>query len=165
MTEVPVWFPPDVLGRLQGLADRERRTVPAQVLWTVERALDAADRAARGALQPPGAAERRGARAAFAVALREIHVTGGAPSTRALARKVGFISHNAVHCYLSGKLLPPWDKAAQIVTALGGDPESLRDLWVATQLSPAPAGQAAHLPAAAAAGYCGVATTRDGAAR
>ena len=68
------------------------------------------------------------------VALRELHLRAGAPSTRSIARSTGNeISHDTVNRILKGSDLPQWRSLEFIVKALEGDVETFLDLWVSAR--------------------------------
>jgi acetyl esterase/lipase len=68
------------------------------------------------------------------VALRELHLHAGEPSTRAIARSSGgAISHDTVHRILTSDDVPTWKSLAPIVEALDGDVEAFRALWVSAR--------------------------------
>lgn len=68
------------------------------------------------------------------VALRELHLHAGEPSTRAIARSTGgAISHDTVHRILTSKDLPRWNPLELIVKALDGDVENFLALWVSAR--------------------------------
>src|SRR6266540_3856137 len=56
----------------------------------------------------------------------------GSRAPETLRGKVGF-SHTTVHQVLSCKRLPSWGKLELVVEALGGDPETMRPLWVSAR--------------------------------
>lgn len=56
-------------------------------------------------------------------ALRELHLTVGAPSTRTIAKRTDSMSHTTVNDVLKGKRLPSWSVLEDIVLALI-EPES-----------------------------------------
>jgi hypothetical protein len=65
------------------------------------------------------------------VALRELHLHAGKPSTRWIARSTGGkISHDTVHRMLTGTHLPSWVSLELVVRALNGDVETFRALWI-----------------------------------
>lgn len=68
------------------------------------------------------------------VALRELHLHKGEPSTRVIARATGGeISRDTVSRVLRGQDLPRWRSLELVVTALDGDVESFRTLWVSAR--------------------------------
>ena len=68
------------------------------------------------------------------VALYELHLHAGKPSTRAIARLTGHaISHDTVNRVLRGGDLPRWVPLELVVKALNGDVEAFRALWVSAQ--------------------------------
>lgn len=68
------------------------------------------------------------------VALNELHLYAGEPSTRAIARSTGrAISHDTVNRVLRGEDLPRWSPLELVVKALGGDVETFRALWVSAR--------------------------------
>lgn len=66
-------------------------------------------------------------------ALRALHVRAGEPSSRAIARGAGGLSHTTVHGALRGARVPSWPVLAKLVKALDGDEEEFRELWAATR--------------------------------
>jgi hypothetical protein len=70
------------------------------------------------------------------VALRELHLHAGEPSTRAIALSTErAISHDTVHRILTSEGLPRWEPLEHVVRALDGDVESFRTLWVSARRS------------------------------
>jgi hypothetical protein len=67
------------------------------------------------------------------VALRELHLLAGEPSTRAIARSTGALSHDTVYRVLTGPDLPRWGPLELVVEALHGDVETFRGLWVSAR--------------------------------
>jgi DNA-binding phage protein len=68
------------------------------------------------------------------VALRDLHLHAGEPSTRAIARSAGrAVSHDTVNRVLRGDGLPSWTSLEFVVKALGGDVEAFRKLWVSAR--------------------------------
>jgi hypothetical protein len=68
------------------------------------------------------------------LALRELHLHAGEPSTRWIARSTGGkISHDTVHRTLTSTHLPRWDPLELVVKALNGDVETFRVLWMAAR--------------------------------
>jgi proline dehydrogenase len=68
------------------------------------------------------------------VALRELHLHAGEPSTRAIERSTAHaISHDTVNRVLRGEDLPRWSSLELVVQALGGDVETFRELWVSAR--------------------------------
>ncbi len=68
------------------------------------------------------------------VALRQLYLRKGEPSTRSVARDTGKqISHDTVNRMLKGSDLPQWTSLEFVVKALGGDVETFRNLWVAAR--------------------------------
>src|ERR1700730_5609960 len=65
----------------------------------------------------------------FARALREVHRRGGKPSRDWLWRQIN-VSHATGFHILNGDRFPSWQHAGSLVKACGGDPESLRNLWL-----------------------------------
>ncbi len=71
-----------------------------------------------------------GPTAQLARALQSLHAAKGAPSVRALARKIGDVSHTTVADALAGRRVPSWQVLEGIVRALDGDAEPFRQLWL-----------------------------------
>jgi hypothetical protein len=68
------------------------------------------------------------------VALRELHLHAGEPSTRAIALSADRgISHTTVHRILTSEDLPRWMSLQLIVRALDGDVETFRALWLSAR--------------------------------
>jgi len=68
------------------------------------------------------------------VALRELHLHAGEPSTRAIERCTDHaISHDTVNRVLRGGDLPRWSSLELVVKALDGDLETFRNLWVSAR--------------------------------
>jgi CheY-like chemotaxis protein len=74
-----------------------------------------------------------GPAAQLAGALQSLHVANGAPSVRALARKIGEVSHTTVADALAGRRVPSWEALQGIVHALDGDEAEFRRLWQAAK--------------------------------
>lgn len=72
----------------------------------------------------------------FFQALRRMHRQADSPSSRALATKIGGMSHTTVNSALRGQKVPTWPVVAKIVDALGGDVEVMRQLWMEAQEPP-----------------------------
>ncbi|MFE0255184.1 response regulator [Streptomyces sp. NPDC059010] len=70
-------------------------------------------------------------------ALYLLHLRGGEPSMRELAGRTRLLSHDTVHRVLTRSETPRWRPLELVVTALGGDVEQFRDLWVAARLAEA----------------------------
>jgi hypothetical protein len=64
-------------------------------------------------------------------ALQELHRVAGAPSVRRIAAHCPSASHATVHSTLRGQTYPSWVVAAEIITALGGNPKDYRRLYLA----------------------------------
>ncbi len=71
--------------------------------------------------------------AAFSAALRDLHVRAGEPSSRAMAKEIGGISHTTLYAALRGTSVPSWPVTQKLVEHLGGDVEAFRDLWADTR--------------------------------
>lgn len=71
--------------------------------------------------------------AAFSAALRDLHVRAGEPSSRAMAKEIGGISHTTLYAALRGTSVPSWPVTQKLVEHLGGDVETFRDLWADTR--------------------------------
>lgn len=68
------------------------------------------------------------------VALRELHLRAGEPSTRSISKATGKqISHETVNQTLKGSVLPHWTTVEFIVKALEGDVETFRELWISAR--------------------------------
>jgi tetratricopeptide (TPR) repeat protein len=87
-------------------------------------------------------------------ALRLLHRQAGAPSVRQIAARTGQggLSHSTVHDILKGRRVPKWATFEQVVSALGGDPETFRLRWAAAaeaadDLSPRATGSRTAEPA------------------
>lgn len=75
----------------------------------------------------------------LASALRDLHAQAGAPSARALAKRIGTVSHTTVSEALAGRRTPSWPIVASLVQQLAGDEDRFRALWsAATTTSPTP---------------------------
>lgn len=71
-----------------------------------------------------------GAAAPLAEALRALHAQAGAPSTRALARQIGTVSHTTIADTLAGRRTPSWSVVVALVRVLNGDEEEFKQLWL-----------------------------------
>ena len=69
------------------------------------------------------------AEAALNMALLDLREEAGNPSTRAIAKAVGGMSHTTVHAALSGTTIPSWPVLSKLVSYLGGDEDTFRQLW------------------------------------
>jgi hypothetical protein len=69
------------------------------------------------------------------VALRELYLQAGEPSTRTIARSTRALSHDTVHRVLTGPTLPRWGPLELVVEVLNGDVEKFRDLWITARRS------------------------------
>lgn len=111
---------------LRGLAEDSFRTPDGQALWLLRQAWSHAIPARP---QPDPEALRF-----LAAELREARAQAGGPSVRVIAAKVrqegGQMSHTTVNDSLRGLMLPSWPTLERIVTALNGDAEHFRALWV-----------------------------------
>lgn len=68
------------------------------------------------------------------VALRELHLHAGEPSTREIERSAGrAISHETINRVLRSGSLPRWRSLEPVVKALEGDVETFRALWVSAR--------------------------------
>jgi DNA-binding NarL/FixJ family response regulator len=67
----------------------------------------------------------------FFAAMQRLRVQAGEPSTREIARMSGQISHDTVHRTMTGPALPRWANVEAVVRALGGDPDTVKPLWLA----------------------------------
>jgi hypothetical protein len=70
---------------------------------------------------------------AFFRSVRQLHRRAGEPSSRAIAGKVGDMSHTTVNLALRGPKVPSWPVVAKVVNALGGDVEEFRQVWLDAQ--------------------------------
>jgi hypothetical protein len=61
--------------------------------------------------------------------LLRLYRLAGEPSTRTLAKAVGF-GHATVHVALRGPRVPRWGLLELLVEALGGDVDRFRQLWI-----------------------------------
>jgi TIR domain len=77
-------------------------------------------------VQNPG---QSSAEAALSIALRDLREEAGTPSTRTIAKGVGGMSHTTVHAALTGTTLPSWPVLSKLVSYLGGDEVTFRQLW------------------------------------
>jgi hypothetical protein len=73
--------------------------------------------------------DRSRAEAALFSALRGLREAVGSPSVRTIAREVGGVSHTTVHAALTGTTIPTWPVLSKLVTYLGGDETTFRQLW------------------------------------
>jgi TIR domain len=73
------------------------------------------------------------AEAAFFAALRDLYVRAGEPSTRAMAKEIGGVSHTTLHAAIRGTTVPSWPVVAKLVASLGGDTDTFRELWADTR--------------------------------
>lgn len=71
--------------------------------------------------------------AAFSAALRNLHVRAGEPSSRAMAKEIGGISHTTLYAALRGTSVPSWPVTQKLVEHLNGDLETFRELWADTR--------------------------------
>jgi len=78
-------------------------------------------------------ATQSSAEAAFFAALRELYVRAGEPSTRAMAKAIGGVSHTTLHAAIRGTSVPSWPVATKLVAHLGGDTDTFRELWTGTR--------------------------------
>ncbi|EOD68574.1 helix-turn-helix domain-containing protein [Amycolatopsis vancoresmycina] len=78
----------------------------------------------------------------LASALRKLHLKAGKPSTRKIAGGVGGVSHTTVNEMLRGSRVPAWELVEKVGRFLEGDESELRTLWMATQKTPLPRGEA-----------------------
>lgn len=78
----------------------------------------------------------------LAAALRKLHLKAGKPSTRKIAGGIGGISHTTVNEMLRGARVPTWNLVEKVGRFLAGDVDELRALWMATQKTPLPRGEA-----------------------
>ncbi|MEV7021384.1 tetratricopeptide repeat protein [Kitasatospora sp. NPDC093558] len=66
--------------------------------------------------------------------LRRLHLLAGEPSAREISRRThGMLSHTTVSQTLRGARLPSWRSLEAVVSALDGDVEEFRRLWVDTR--------------------------------
>lgn len=64
--------------------------------------------------------------------IQRLYRQAGEPSTRVLAARLGrAVSHTTVSAVLRCRRNPRWGQLELVVEALGGDPESIRPLWIA----------------------------------
>lgn len=77
--------------------------------------------------------EAAGATRDLLLALRDLHLHAGEPSTRAIARRTRALSHDTVHRVLTGPGLPTWGPLELVVEALDGDVQAFRLLWIAAR--------------------------------
>jgi hypothetical protein len=124
----------DEMDALVTLAEDQCRTPEAQVHWQIRRALAGARRRTDG-----GTA---GDPQPLFTALTALHLAAGAPTTRKLAPGAG-MGHSSVNAYLRGVRVPPWPALKGLVTAMGGDVEHFRQLWITAQSGDAQAASAA----------------------
>jgi hypothetical protein len=78
----------------------------------------------------------------LAAALRKLQLRAGKPSSRKIAGAVGGVSHTTVNEMLRGSRVPAWDLVDKVGRFLAGDEAELRTLWMATQKTPLPRGEA-----------------------
>lgn len=71
----------------------------------------------------------------FFAALQWMHLQAGEPSTREIARLSDALSHDTVHRVLTAPSLPKWRNVETIVTALNGDVDQMRALWLAARVA------------------------------
>lgn len=83
---------------------------------------------APGASGTQSAAER-----AFSIALSDLYLKAGEPSSREVARAIGGLSHTTVNLALRGTKVPSWPVVVKLVEHLGGDVEHFRQLWAETR--------------------------------
>jgi hypothetical protein len=69
------------------------------------------------------------AEAALFTALQGLYARAGEPSTRAVAKAIGGMSHTTVHAAIRGTTVPTWPVLDKLVQFLGGDTETFRALW------------------------------------
>ena len=68
------------------------------------------------------------------LALHELHLRAGEPSTRAIESSSGHaISRETANRVLRGGAVPRWNSLAAVVVALGGDVEIFRELWISAR--------------------------------
>jgi hypothetical protein len=68
----------------------------------------------------------------FVTALRALRAAAGNPTQQAIGQAIGR-THSIVGYTLRGVHTPPWDTAAAIIKALGGDPADFRAAWEAAR--------------------------------
>ncbi|PSM44054.1 molecular chaperone Tir [Streptomyces dioscori] len=68
----------------------------------------------------------------LAAALQDLHRQAGKPTLRALAERIGTVSHTTVADALRGKRQASWATVNAIVRELDGDEEKFRRLWQST---------------------------------
>jgi hypothetical protein len=120
--QLNVSVPDDLMEWLALAAERNFRTPEGQVLWLLK--------SARG--------ERRGmdgeAREALFSELRKLHEVAGMPTYRVITERIeqqgGNASLTTVYSTIRGGQLSSWGIVENIVTALDGDVEHFRALWV-----------------------------------
>ncbi|MEU9958522.1 response regulator transcription factor [Streptomyces sp. NPDC050982] len=69
------------------------------------------------------------------MALHLRHLRSGEPSMRELADRTRLLSHDTVHRVLTRPEVPRWRSLEMVVTALDGDVEEFRGLWVSARLA------------------------------
>ncbi|MDT0306396.1 helix-turn-helix transcriptional regulator [Streptomyces sp. DSM 44917] len=70
------------------------------------------------------------AAAALHAALRGLHLAAGRPTPQEVRRRSeGALGAELVEDALAGRLVPPWERLAALVSALGGTPAHYRPLW------------------------------------
>jgi hypothetical protein len=118
--------PDDLMAWLRGQAEESFRTPDGQALWLLRQAWSHAIPARPG--PDPEALQ------VLAAELRKARAQAGAPSVRVIAARArqagGQMSHTTVNDSLRGLTLPSWPTLERIVTALDGDAERFRALWV-----------------------------------
>ncbi|MDX3658652.1 toll/interleukin-1 receptor domain-containing protein [Streptomyces sp. ID05-26A] len=72
---------------------------------------------------------------ALTSAVRDLHTRRGSPSSRTLASTIGGISHSTVNAVLNGTRLPTWPVLSKVISALDGEEEQFRGLWVTARES------------------------------
>jgi len=77
----------------------------------------------------------------FGEAITALHLKAGAPSSRAVASRIGQVSHDTVNRTVKGRTIPSWPIAAKIVLALGGDLDEFRALWISAREKASKLGQ------------------------
>ena len=123
-------IPDEQARQLQELADREFRTPEAQILWLIHQAF-----AGRRTLLTD---RRTAASAALHTEIGRLYAAAGCPSTRQIAAWAAEngshkISHTTVHQALTSARPITWSVAEALCSALHGDREKIRALWIEAQ--------------------------------
>jgi hypothetical protein len=121
--QLNVSVPDDLMEWLAAAAEKNFRTPEGQVLWLLKSARGEFRRGMDG-----------GAKQALFSGLRKLHEDAGMPTYRVITERIeqqgGNASLTTVYSTIRGGQLSSWGIVESIVTALDGDVEHFRALWV-----------------------------------